>query len=287
MLKNKILDKKLKEEGYVAVDFFTEEELARLQELYQELHHEMNIQGLFFTNQSPDQEYTRRVRKDLKVIFEPKIEAIFEEMEWVQGIFIVKAPGAGEFRNHQDWSLVDERKYRTYAIWIPLINTDGDNGTICVVKGSHNFYPTRFRSPTMPYAYGSQEIDELAEIKRIPLKLKAGQAAIFDHGIIHATSTNQSDQNRPAAFVAVKPKNTELLHSFFNKEDNKVELIKVEDDFAFGYDMRSRPKGELYEALDYDPFNIQLDEFSKKIKRAEAKSNLVKKIKYRLNGALG
>ncbi len=287
MLKNQVLDKKLKEEGYVAIDFFTEEELEKLQHLYHELHKDMDIQGLFFTNQSPDSDYTTRARQELKAIFEPKIEAIFDEMEWVQGIFIVKSPGAGEFRNHQDWSLVDERKYRTYAIWLPLINTDGDNGTICVVKGSHNFYATRFRSPTMPYAYGSQEIDELAEEKRIPLKLKAGQAAIFDHGIIHATSTNTSNQNRPAAFVAVKPIGTTLLHPYFNKEENKVELIQVADDFAFGYDLVSRPKGELYEKMDYIAPEIPLEEFAQKIKRAAAKSNVVKKIKYRLNGAVG
>ncbi len=287
MLKNKVLDKKLKEEGYVAIDFFTEEELKNIQALYQELHKDQNIQGLFFTNQSPDADYTLRVRTELKAMFQPKIDEFFEGMEWVQGIFIVKAPGAGEFRNHQDWSLVDERKHRTYAIWIPLINTDGDNGTICVVRGSHDFYPTRYRSPTMPYAYGMQEIDELAEQKRIPLKLKAGQAAVFDHGIIHATSTNQSDQNRPAAFVAVKPQNTDLLHAYYNKADNKVELIKVADDFAFGYDLRSRPEGELYEAIDYTAPQIPLAEFSDKIKKAAAKSNIVKKIKYRLNGALG
>ena len=139
----------------------------------------------------------------------------------------------------------------------------------------------------MPYAFGNQEVDQLADKKRIPLKLKAGQAAIFDHGIVHATSTNTSDQNRPAAFVAVKPKGSQLLHAYFNKEANKVELVKVDEDFAFGYDMRSRPAGELFEALDFELPTVKLDEFSQKLKQAASKSNIVKKIKYRLNGAVG
>ena len=44
-----------------------------------------------------------------------------------------KRDSNGALRPHQDWSIVDEESFRSYNVWIPLVNVDENNGAIQVL----------------------------------------------------------------------------------------------------------------------------------------------------------
>ena len=59
-----------------------------------------------------------------------------------------------EFPLHQDWNIVDEKKYISLFFWAPIDVTNEENGTIYLIEGSHKFF-TNYRSGS----YKSQMIE--------------------------------------------------------------------------------------------------------------------------------
>ena len=247
MFRDPLLQTKLERDGYVLVDFFSREEMARLLAIFERLH-DFPVEGMFFSNRSPDEAYKARVQEVMREFYVPKVEALFSEADWIDGVFIVKAPGAGEFGTHQDWSLVDERHHRSVGIWAPLLDTDAANGTFCVLPGSHRFFET-YRSPTIPSIYVQDDLEPVIQRHRRVLSVRQGQAVVFDHALVHATTPNASARPRAAAFVGIKPRPAPMR--FYWRDGERIEAFAIEPSFLYRYDYVSRPAAESLGHLDY------------------------------------
>ena len=89
---------------------------------------------------------------------------------------LAKAPGNNsELDLHQDWSLVDESKYCSISLWIPLIDSVIENGAVHVLKGSHKKYLNP-RGGSIPSISFSDK--EVLKKKMIPMEMKAGEAYV-------------------------------------------------------------------------------------------------------------
>ncbi len=53
---------------------------------------------------------------------------------------------------HQNWTFVDEDKFTSVSVWVPLCDVSRFNGTLEVVPKTHNTL-TKYRSPSIPWVF--------------------------------------------------------------------------------------------------------------------------------------
>ncbi|HXH19831.1 MAG TPA: phytanoyl-CoA dioxygenase family protein, partial [Chitinophagales bacterium] len=183
-------------------------------------------------------------------IYASKVESLFQDFKKLGSSFLCKSPGAeSKMPVHQDWTVVDESKYYSVTIWVPLVDTDESNGAIRVLRGSHKFTST-LRSPNMPGEYENVRDEIWNAMETLPLR--AGEAFIFNHALIHASSPNTTSRERLAITYGLVPKEAQLF-LYLKNESGRVEKYKMPDDmFPRYHNIGQRPSfGEKLEEFDY------------------------------------
>ncbi|MBL7794262.1 MAG: phytanoyl-CoA dioxygenase family protein [Saprospiraceae bacterium] len=286
MLKNKIYQEKLERDGYVVINFFSEPEIQALIKESEQLHSFELGEQMFFSNRQLDNpDYQNQARQLIRKHFSAKVEQFFDKAAWMEAVFVIKPPKVGVFANHQDWSLVDEDKYRSIGIWCPLLDVDASNGTFCILSGSHKFFKI-FRSPTIPPAYHSDELNAIIDKYKKVLSVKKGDVIVFDHAAMHSTTPNLMDKPRPSIFIGIRPAESPILHYFYHKDSGKIEGFEVDGDFFYNYDYVSRP--DNYKSIGFVEQEYPLvpaEELIKKIltHRLERR-NIFTNLRYRWGG---
>lgn len=247
--------------GFVLVDYYNEEEVNYLLDLYRNLH-PIDEKGFFPSTFSKDLIYRKTADEEIQRIGNRSIEKYLCDYKIVCGSYIVKSPGEDSLMDvHQDMTLVDERVFTGINIWCPLVDLTDDNGLLYALPGSHRFYPT-YRGASVPTIYAN--VYEEVHKYSTPLKLNAGQAVIFDQSILHWSLPNRSNSVRPVTNTYFTHKDANFVICYYNKdkEPNKIELFKQDESFMtnfeqFGENIYSRPKiGESLGFFDYNFPNI-------------------------------
>ena len=159
----------------------------------------------------------------------------------IGGIFLAKKPSAtSELSSHQDSSHTDERHYPSVYAWVALCDTNISNGAMHVLPGSH-LWGNRFRSLNVPWLFSGFQKMMTPFLKAIPMR--AGEVLFFDSASIHYSSSNRSNEIRPAINFYIKPKEALFLHHFVDEQtpDGKVEVYNVDIDFFYNHDFMLRP----------------------------------------------
>jgi hypothetical protein len=65
--------------------------------------------------------------------------------------------------------------------------------------------------------------------------MKAGDAIIYDHRLMHRTPPNNSDEKRIAVSLNIIPEEAKAIHYYQHENDNRVELLEIEPDFFVKY----------------------------------------------------
>ncbi|HMO39711.1 MAG TPA: phytanoyl-CoA dioxygenase family protein [Saprospiraceae bacterium] len=289
MLKNKIHQEKLDRDGYVVVNFFAKSEIEALVSAYEALHQFNLGQQMFFSNRQMDNpQYQQQARQLIREHFAHRINDFFSNAAWMEAVFVIKPPGGDVFANHQDWTLVNEAQHRSLGIWCPLLDVNASNGTFCILSGSHRFFDT-FRSPTIPAAYHTDELNAIIDAHKTVLNVRLGDAIIFDHAAVHSTTPNRSNRPRGAVFIGIRPADSPILHFFYDKDTKRIEGFEVDGDFFYTYDYVSRPIG--YKSIGFvEPEFpvVPTDALMRKIKRHQRQRwHILNRLKYRLNGIKG
>lgn len=124
-------------------------------------------------------------------------------------VFINKLPSKNTtFEIHTDDSLCDERYFTPVNIWIPLIDVNSDNCTICISKGSHH-NTLKLRSHTIPDSYIEKNKDSLKQ-SCLPIEIRKGEALIYSPASVHLSHPNYSQANKPVVALALIPAQAEL-----------------------------------------------------------------------------
>jgi hypothetical protein len=151
--------------------------------------------------------------------------------------------GADEVPIHQNPSFVDEPDFKSVSIWIPLQDVRKENGTVGVLKGSHNKF-NRMRSGNMPHEDVFAKVAKSLEEKYFePINLKAGEIAVLDDSIIHWSYPNTSDEVRIAVQLIMVPKNTQHIYYYYNEDGEKpvMDLFEVDKNFFFNFNCKAMP----------------------------------------------
>ena len=239
ILKNKELDRKLLEEGYVVVPFLSSQEVQSLVDYYY-ASHPRQLDGMYATAHVPDIALRMRMNDFIKKVFARAIGEMFINCNPLGGSFIAKGKGEkGTLEPHQDWNIVDEEQYRSFNIWVPLVNLSEKNGVIKVIPGSHTWLKN-YRSANIHSAF-SKVNDSVWKILT-PLYMNAGEALIYDHRLIHASGSNNSDEIRLAAVYGIIPKGAQMFY-YHKANDETVEVFESNPEFFLYGNIFEGPKG--------------------------------------------
>lgn len=149
------------------------------------------------------------------------------------------ADDAGEVAFHQDWTYTDERDAPAVLCWIPLVDTTADSGALRAVSGSHRWTtgvrPSGVAGPTDPH-------QEALEARATTVALRAGQAMVYDPGLIHGSWPNTAPHERVAVAVALCPVGTQLVH-FHVEGDGPLLGYRIDESYFTTEPFATAPRG--------------------------------------------
>ena len=242
-------DKKLNDEfnryGYVVVKLLSDEGIKQLTDFY--VANPNPFQAEFHTTHfATDKAFKKKVHEAITRVLEPAFKHYLPDHDAVFGNFMVKEPGGNNpMPLHADWTYVDESRTSSIAIWMPLIDTTPENGQLGVIPFSqHLSYHIRGpRIKQWEFPFNETLIKSMGKI----LPVKAGEAVIYDHRLLHFSPANNSSQVRPAINLSIAPKNVQLIHYTVPEGKEGVHRYEVDNlDFFIYYDNFQLPeRGKL------------------------------------------
>lgn len=241
--------KQFEEDGYIIVPFLSPEDVQTLIDFKNgtkpDNRFNTNAEDAtyHFTFLDTNIDYKKEVFNTVMRYFQPALDRYMIDYQPLIVNFVLKDPGYGEVPVHQNWSFVDEQKFRSFSVWVPLIDTNKENGTLEVIPGTHtqNFYYAK-RSPWIPWYFKDFSEFVIKEYHR-PLDVKAGHAVIFDDSLIHYSTPNSSDKQRVVIQNIIIPKETDAVHYYVDPARPEVlQVMTVDKEFYLDYDMRATPK---------------------------------------------
>ncbi|HHG85354.1 MAG TPA: hypothetical protein ENJ82_11465 [Bacteroidetes bacterium] len=199
----------LAEKGFVIFPFLSAEAVADLKAFYY-ANHAVAPQGFYASAHVRDTDFRKRMSMEIRRLIQQPLNENLDEFQALGGTFISKPGGAsGILPPHADWNIVDEREFRSYNLWIPLVDMVPENGAVQVLPFSHRWFDA-VRGPDIPNPL-LPVTDEIWQYMQ-PLKMKAGEALLYDHRLIHASAVNETAEQRLACVFGLVPKGAEMRH---------------------------------------------------------------------------
>ena len=218
----------MERDGYSVIpSFLSHYQIIQLTEFYYRTLESSGVSEAFFTTHwSSSIDYRKIVNNYVQQELKENLDEHFSGYKCLLGYFLYKKPStAGGVFMHKDWTLIDEKKFAGYTIWIPLVDTSEENGCFQVVQGSHikDFRPRG--------SFIQQEYADVNESDFKALPVLAGDAIIFDHRLLHASPPNRSDSDRLSVGLIVVPENATVIHYYQAPEKDEPEVFEAGNDF--------------------------------------------------------
>ena len=229
IFKNKAENEIYDRQGYIHIpDFLNEAERLALLKLYKKKESSFFDKGFHRTLDFKNNKKKSIIFSGIDEIVTPESEKYLNEYRILLTSFMTKEKRAPAFDIHQNWTFVDESKFTSLVIWIPLQDVDEKNGCLYFIPGSDK-WNKGIRGNNIEWQYNNRK-EELMQ-QMVPLPMKAGDAAIFDDATIHYTSANYSDKPRISIAQVMIPKEAKPI--FYNKniEKNSIEKYQISDNF--------------------------------------------------------
>jgi ectoine hydroxylase-related dioxygenase (phytanoyl-CoA dioxygenase family) len=235
-------------QGYITLPFLSAEQIAELDQYFDETHRQLPASGFVSDSYSSDFERKKKASDKIVSVFQSSYDRFFQNYTPFGGSYLYKIPSEdSDLVLHQDWTIVDEEQYLALNVWVPLCDIHADNGPLMVLPGSH--YPSFpvLRAPTLPFFFSGNE--EVVMKHLIPLHVKAGEAVVLNQSLIHYSPPNRSGRIRKAITAGVKTQGAPMIFHYYDQKKGapEVEAFAQEDDFLIRFenffeDIFQRPK---------------------------------------------
>lgn len=180
-------------------------------------------------------DYKRSAHQLIHSIFAPHAAHYLNGYKILNCNFYVKPPHTGEFAIHQNWPAIADLNDTTVTIWCPLVDVVETNGALQFVEGSHKLLP-HVEGPNCA-GYFRDFREALIRKYLTPIPMSAGEALIFDDGLIHWSANNDSDAARIAIQILCVPADAQPVFFFCDpKAPDRFELIAVDSEFFIATD---------------------------------------------------
>jgi hypothetical protein len=228
----------LQENGYAIVPFLIDEEIKSLTDFFYENHPALP-DGMYASSHAGDFAFRKKMNEEIKLVCKRAIDAIFVNATPLGATFMVKSKGEhGSLHPHQDWSIVDEEHFNSYNIWLPLVDVNEENGTLLILPDSHSTIKN-IRGLNIPSSFENvmQEVWQYL----VPINMKAGEALVYDHRLLHASSINKTTTPRLVIVYGLIP-SAATMRYYFGRE-NQIEEYECTPDFYFNETITQGPVG--------------------------------------------
>jgi hypothetical protein len=226
ILKNKAYNEQLLEKGYVVIPFLNENEVEKLSDFFYEKVPTIPT-VMYATAHSDDVVFRNQMSDFISQVVLQASSKHFDKITALGGTFMNKPPGEnGVLPPHQDWNIVDENQFASYNVWIPLCDVNEKNGSIALIEKSHTWLKN-YRGPNLPDSFA--EISNMLWEQLQVLTIKAGHALVYDHRLLHASSINQSTENRLVVVYGIIPEKAEMRYYYL--ENNVLQEYACNKDF--------------------------------------------------------
>lgn len=225
-----------RQNGYLVVDLLDDEGVADLWAFYagafqtkREVVPYARDLPYYISIFDTDPAHKRDVNHRISGWVDRGVQDVLIEYEVFYSNFMIKFPGGGQIEAHQDFNFVDESQHVAFNLWCPLVDTDLRNGGLCVIPGSHNVLRTQ-RGPNLPKAL--TEYNDMLKRYARWVPIRKGQAAIFDHKLVHYSPPNTTNQVRVAIQSVLKPREAPAIHYVFDAAASRVRAHRIDSDFV-------------------------------------------------------
>jgi ectoine hydroxylase-related dioxygenase (phytanoyl-CoA dioxygenase family) len=272
-----------KEQGYVVFDFLDKEQVNVLKNLYKEIQSTLikEKNKIFTSGEHLTESSARQIDKAIHEVIFNSLDSHFANYDSLMAAFIVKPPKQAKeeyFEWHQDLSFVDEAHYSSAQLWIPLQDTNSKNGNLQLIPNTHLYSDVIRTSPIYPSFFKAYLNKMKAYAQNIPLKL--GQAVLFNHKLLHASTPNSSSQERLAVISTLKPREAQWL--YFNWNENRKVVNKYEANLDFYLKVwmnKMRDESKVVESFSYEFPEMTALQFSKWKEKQFSNASFIQKIK--------
>ncbi|MCW5906344.1 MAG: phytanoyl-CoA dioxygenase family protein [Chitinophagales bacterium] len=243
----------LQANGYAVVPFLSADEIKLLTDFFYS-HHSTLPEGMYASSHSPDFDFRKRMNEEIKRICQRAIKETFTDALPLGATFMVKSKGeSGSLHPHQDWSIVDETQFNSYNIWLPLVDVNEENGTLLILPDSHKLF-NNIRGLNIPSSF--EKVEKEVWQYLVPLNMKAGEALVYDHRLLHASGINKTEQPRLVIVYGIIPAKAEMRYYFGN--NGNIEEYACTPEFYFNENITSGP-GSLKQLRSSPNSNVMLE----------------------------
>jgi len=252
VLHNLEYQSRLETAGCFVMPFLGAEEIAVLLSLAESLS--VPEDHLFYSSSFMDDvDRKKRLNEAIYAVVGDKLRNLFGGTKFLGGNFLFKLPGQnGTMPIHQDWTVVDETRYRSITLWIPLVDTGFDNGGIQYIPGSHT-QRGYLRAPSIPAA--GDGIAGSLQKSLVTVPVNKGEAFVFDHALMHASTPNTNGKVRPVLTLGLTHEDAQMKMYYLNGSRTEVDEYAMPDDMFLKYnEIRTTPRlGEKINTIPYVP----------------------------------
>ena len=290
VFKDSNLEKEFNEKGYVKVPFLSGEEIEYLKKKFFDTIEESggpktsdNVDyeskgeiSYDFTFIDKNTEYKQKVFDIITSKFQAKADQYLNGYTPIIANYIRKKQDGGEVPMHQNWAFVDEEKYTSVSIWVPLVDSNEENGTLQMVNGSHKRFG-KYRGPMVPWEL-RHVTKEIIKNNLTPMNVKAGEGVILDDSIVHYSNINKTPGLRLAIQLIMIPKETTSVHYHLDrdKDPNKITVLETDVNFYTHFHPWLKPEGRKeIKTLSYKEQNFTYQNFLDGLKEERFDQKLV------------
>lgn len=207
ILAHQAQDLQLAKEGFSIFPCLEDRDIKVLIDFYENFQKD-KPDHFYATTHSQDIAFRKQTSEFIIKVIEPHLKNKLVDFKLLGGAYVVKpGNGKGILQAHQDWNLVDETKQRSCNLWIPLVDVNEENGALFVLPESHTKL-LNYRGPQIPSMFKNIEQEVWNHLR--PLCMKAGEALLYDHALLHGSPPNRTAKDRLGIVIGIVNANTDL-----------------------------------------------------------------------------
>jgi hypothetical protein len=231
---DKKLEQKFNQNGYILIDGPKNINFSKIVRDLNSLHPSDHYKGnqktkigsqtFHVTFFDSEKKYKEEIYNYVQILFLDFVKQVFTNHKCSQANVFLKLPKTGFVHPHQNLTIVNEKKFKSVSCWMPLQDTNLENGTLCLIPSSHlHFEKYRNSHIYWPYIDFFRNGEGRHYFK--PINVRAGQVLIIDDRLVHFTPENKSKIDRW------------VLHSIWTSKDAQLKFYDVQGDVVNEYNV--------------------------------------------------